>query len=37
MGEIVVNPRSVIRFKLYQFDKFEARNRPRLHILNVMI
>ena len=33
MGEIVVNSRVVVRFKFSQFDKFEARNRPHLHIL----
>jgi hypothetical protein len=33
MGEIVVNSRSVARFKFLRFDKFEARNRPHLHIL----
>lgn len=33
MGEIVVNSRVLARFKLSQFDRFEARNRPHLHIL----
>ena len=33
MGEIVVNSRAVARFKFLRFDKFEARNRPHLHIL----
>jgi hypothetical protein len=33
MGEIVVNSRAVARFNLSRFDKFEARNRPHLHIL----
>lgn len=33
MGEIVVNSMVVARFKFLQFDKFEARNRPHLHIL----
>jgi len=33
MGEIVVNSRAVARFKLSRFDRFEARNRPHLHIL----
>ncbi len=32
MGDIVVNLRAVARFKLTQVDKFEARNRPHLHI-----
>jgi hypothetical protein len=36
MGEIVVNSRAVARFKFSRFDKFEARNRPHLHILNVV-
>ena len=35
MGEIVVNSRAVARFKFSRFDKFEARNRPHLHILPV--
>lgn len=33
MGEIVVNSTVVTRFKFSRFDKFEARNRPHLHIL----
>lgn len=33
MGEIVVNSRAVARFNFLRFDKFEARNRPHLHIL----
>jgi hypothetical protein len=33
MGDIVVNSKVVARFNLSQFDKFEARNRPHLHIL----
>ena len=33
MGEKVVNSRVVARFKFSRFDKFEARNRPHLHIL----
>ena len=33
MGEIVVNSSAVARFKFSRFDKFEARNRPHLHIL----
>ncbi len=33
MGEIVLNSRTVARFKFSRFDKFEARNRPHLHIL----
>lgn len=33
MGEIVVISKAVARFKLLRFDKFEARNRPHLHIL----
>ena len=33
MGEIAVNSRVVARFKFSRFDKFEARNRPHLHIL----
>ena len=33
MGEMVVNSRAVARFKFSRFDKFEARNRPHLHIL----
>ena len=37
MGEIVVNSRAVARFKFLRFDKFEARNRPHLHILNVSV
>ena len=36
MGEIVVNSRAVARFKFSRFDKFEARNRPHLHILPVV-
>ena len=32
MGEIVVNSRIVARFKFLRVDKFEARNRPHLHI-----
>ena len=33
MGEIAVNSRVVARFKFSRSDKFEARNRPHLHIL----
>ena len=33
MGEVVVNSTVVVRFKLSRFDRFEARNRPHLHIL----
>jgi hypothetical protein len=33
MDEIVVNSMVVARFKFLRFDKFEARNRPHLHIL----
>jgi len=33
MGETVVNSRAVARFNFSRFDKFEARNRPHLHIL----
>lgn len=33
MGEVVVNSRAVARFNFLRFDKFEARNRPHLHIL----
>ena len=33
MGEIVVKSRAVARFRFSRFDKFEARNRPHLHIL----
>lgn len=33
MGEMVVNSRALARFKFSRFDKFEARNRPHLHIL----
>ena len=33
MGEIVVNSTVVPASKLQQFDKFEARIRPHLHIL----
>ncbi len=32
MGEILVSSRAVDRFKFSRFDKFEARNRPHLHI-----
>ncbi len=35
MGDIVVNSRAVAHFKFLRLDKFEARNRPRLHILHV--
>lgn len=33
MGEIVVYSRAVTRFTFSRLDKFEARNRPHLHIL----
>jgi hypothetical protein len=29
---MAVNSRAVARLKLFRFDKFEARNRPHLHI-----
>ncbi len=36
MGEIVVNSRGAARLKFSRVDKFEARNRPHLHILAVV-
>ena len=33
MSEIVVKSRVVARINFLRFDKFEARNRPHLHIL----
>jgi len=33
IGEMVVNPRALARFKLPRLDTFKARNRPHLHIL----
>jgi hypothetical protein len=32
MGEKVVNSRAVARFKFSRVDKFEALNRPHLHL-----
>ena len=33
MAEIVLNSRITARFEYIRFDKFEASNRPHLHIL----